>query len=86
MWVDTTVEELYAFFAIHISMGSKGTGELEDYWECNQDWPMYLSMAEAMSMERFEQLNKYLCPFDPDIDGHDHEKVWLNHFVVSPGT
>ena len=76
-WVDTTINELYAFFAIHISMGYCRSSQLKDYWNVEVFRLAYFGIVEAMSMKRFKSLNKYFCPFDPDIDGNDHQKVHL---------
>ena len=77
--MDTTINKLYTFFAIHMLISYCRSSHLKDYWNVEGSGAAYIGIVEAMSMKRFETLNKYFCLFDSNIDGNDHQNVHLPH-------
>ena len=63
-WFETTIGELYAYFAI-----------LMDYWRSAQNLPSHPMVYQFMSLNRFEQLQRYSHVSDPDKSGPAHTKV-----------
>ena len=73
-WVDTTVSELYAYFAIHIYMGVTRETCIKDYWV--QKWAgNHARLREAMSLNRFEDISRFLHVSDLSVQGAAHTKV-----------
>lgn len=73
-WVDTTVSELCAYFAIHIYMGVTRETCIKDYWI--HKWAgNHARLREAMSLNRFEDLSRFLHISDPSVQGAAHTKV-----------
>ncbi|KAL0811830.1 hypothetical protein ABMA28_009258 [Loxostege sticticalis] len=57
-WVDTTVDELYVFFAITLAMGVVVKTRLEEYWNCSQDIFVTPEFTTAMRYDRFLLLSR----------------------------
>lgn len=73
-WVDTTVSELYAYFAFHIYMGVTRETCIKDYW-VYKSAGNHTRLREAMSLNRFEDLSGFLHISDPSVQGAAHAKV-----------
>ncbi|RVE50637.1 hypothetical protein evm_004761 [Chilo suppressalis] len=58
-WRDTTVDELYTFFAIMIAM-SVVKKDLRSYWNCTEDICRTPGFAVYMSFKRFQLLSRCL--------------------------
>lgn len=58
-WIDTTPQEMEAFFAMMIAMGVANLPELDDYWAKDQIFYMPW-FSSVMTRNRFKQLLRYL--------------------------
>ncbi|XP_028173824.1 piggyBac transposable element-derived protein 4-like [Ostrinia furnacalis] len=59
-WVDTTVDELYVYFAITLVMGIVVKSRIEEYWNCSRDIFCTPEFPTAMSCDRFLLLSRCL--------------------------
>ena len=59
-WINTTPEELYIFFAIHIFMGIKKEPNIKKYWNKGTKGTTHSAVINAMVLNRFEQITRYL--------------------------
>jgi hypothetical protein len=77
IWYDTTVSEIYSYLAIRIYMGLHPENQVGDYWKPSKNRlsPRHDIIRAAMSVNRFEQLQRYFHISDPDKDGPAHTKV-----------
>lgn len=66
--------ELYAYFAIHIYIGVTREPSIKNYWV--RKWAgNHRRVQEAMSLNRFEDLSRYLHVSDPSKQGPAYTKV-----------
>lgn len=77
IWYDTTVSEMHAYVAILIYMGIHPENQIKDYWKPSNIRlsPHHSILRAAMSLNRFEQLQRYFHVSDPGLDGPAHTKV-----------
>lgn len=75
---DTTVAELYAYFAIKIYTGIHKQNQIRDYRKVDHRVPNHPMVYKAMALNPFEQLQRYFHPFDPETNGPAHTKVKTN--------
>lgn len=72
--MDTTVAELKAFLGIYVYIGVHTENDIQSYWR--QDPKLrHLWVIGAMSLNRFEQLNRFFHVSDPCYSGPPHSKV-----------
>ncbi|GBP38809.1 PiggyBac transposable element-derived protein 4 [Eumeta japonica] len=57
-WKDTTVDEMYVFLAIILTMGILVKSRIEDYWSTSKDIFSTPGVAENMSINRFKLLSR----------------------------
>jgi len=63
-WAETDAEELLAFIGVHISMGIDSLPQRRMYWA---DQTRHSIIANLLSRERFESLNRYLTVSEPEV-------------------
>ncbi|XP_063394608.1 piggyBac transposable element-derived protein 4-like [Cydia fagiglandana] len=59
-WVDTTVDELYTYFALILAMGIVVKSRLDEYWNTTKDIFCTPEFSTNMSIDRFLLLSKCL--------------------------
>jgi hypothetical protein len=69
-WRPVTVDELYRFLAVQIHMGLHIEACIKDYWKRSPDFGVQHAVADYMSRDRFEQIDRYLycCPVRSNKD------------------
>jgi hypothetical protein len=65
-WIDTWLEELYAYFAILIYMALYPLNDIDLYWNTNESKPINKVVFEAMARNRFWQLRRNLQVAPPN--------------------
>ena len=74
-WIETTIGELYAYLAIMIYMGIHKQNQIRDYWRTDKNRPSHPLVYKSMSLNRFEQLQRFIHVSDPANEGPAHTKV-----------
>jgi hypothetical protein len=64
-WAETDAEELLAFLGVHICMGIDFLPQTRMYWSADTLHP---TIANVLSRDRFEQLNRYFTVSERDSD------------------
>jgi hypothetical protein len=59
-WKDTTARELLAFIGIYIYMGLNPLHDVAAYWNTNRRRGVHDAVREAISLKRWQQLDRYL--------------------------
>jgi hypothetical protein len=76
-WHDISGKDVGAFFGASMLMGVHHMGQIDDYWNCSEDKPVFPLQA-LMSRQRFEQFTRYLkinSPHEDVNDQHFWQKV-----------
>ena len=59
-WYDIIGPEIEVFLGILLFMGMDHAPATEDYWNQCPDKPIFLSISQAMSLVRFQQIKRFL--------------------------
>ena len=58
-------------------MGIHKQNQVQDYWQMDKRLPKHPMVYNAMCLNRFEQLQRFIHVSDPDKEGSAHTKVRL---------
>ena len=59
-WHDTTEPEIEVFLSLLLCMSMNQTPATEDYWNRCSDKPIFISIQQALSLRRFQQIKRFL--------------------------
>lgn len=83
-WVDTSVDELYVFFAIILAMGVVVNTRLEEYWTATVDIFQTPGFSVHMSIDRFKLLSKCIHFNDNDMFTLELDDSEAKLFKIKP--
>jgi len=80
LWVPTSGAEIGVFMGILLSMGLISINRTKSYWDTHSDMHGNPEIPQAMSLNRFEQIKRFLKLSDPNTNpepkSSGYEKLW----------
>jgi hypothetical protein len=79
-WYNTSVSEMRVYVALLIYMGLHPENQVKVYWKPPTDRlsPNHDLVRAAMSLNRFERMQRFIHISDPNVNGPAHTKVLLS--------
>lgn len=71
-WYPLERHELLAFIAVNVYRGLHKEREISDYLSVQDGMPDHRPVREAISKRRYEQIERFLCVFDPSSQELQH--------------